>query len=271
MTAWRLTGTVPAVALAHARREVHAAVQLVADAGRSLLPPRTDDSHTSLSWSATIAGFAGEPLPPRGIRVELCVSTLVLSVLDAEQVAVAELALEGWTLEGARQWLADNLDGRVYPGHALAAIELPEALAAERSATTPLVKYPEAAELANYYANASDLLARWASTASPVRTWPHHFDIAVLVAGPHEGQTIGIGLSPGDGSYHEPYWYVTPWPYPEPTRLPPLVGEGEWHTAGWVGAALPASRLTNRDAGAQAAQVGTFFDSAYPAVQKALD
>lgn len=75
---------------------------------------------------------------------------------------------------------------------------------------------------------------------SPVRCWPHHFDIATLhMLG--DGKTIGIGLSPGDDSIRDPYWYVNLWPYPHPSRLQPLQF-GMWFTEGWTGAEMPASK-----------------------------
>ena len=41
---------------------------------------------------------------------------------------------------------------------------------------------------------------------------------------------IGVGLSPGDTYYAEPYWYVSPYPYPGLEDLPVLDGSGFWHT-----------------------------------------
>jgi hypothetical protein len=49
-------------------------------------------------------------------------------------------------------------------------------------------------------------------------------------------------MSPGDGSYSQPYFYVSPWPYPDVSTLPPLV-LGHWHTEGWVGAVLTAEEI----------------------------
>ena len=86
-----------------------------------------------------------------------------------------------------------------------------------------------------------------------MRLWPHHFDIATLWtldAGvdAEEARSVGMGLSPGDGTYAQPYWYVTPWPYPQATaeELPPLPA-GRWHAearnGGWTGAVLLGEEL----------------------------
>ena len=76
--------------------------------------------------------------------------------------------------------------------------------------------------------------------------------------------TVGVGLSPGDTSYDEPYWYVSPYPYPDTANLPPLAGDGFWHTQHWVGAVLTASRLT-QDISITEQQVESFIDSAVSA------
>ena len=52
-----------------------------------------------------------------------------------------------------------------------------------------------------------------------------------------------MGLSPGDGTFAEPYFYLLPWPSP-PGELPKLDG-GHWHTEGWTGAVLEASEFTS--------------------------
>jgi hypothetical protein len=36
---------------------------------------------------------------------------------------------------------------------------------------------------------------------------------------------------------------VTPWPYPEPLKLPPLPEIGRWHTQNFTAAVLPAHRI----------------------------
>jgi len=83
-------------------------------------------------------------------------------------------------------------------------------------------------------------------------------------------KTIGIGLSPGDGSYDEPYWYVTPWPYPESVTRPPLA-KGHWHSEGFVAAILTGTELLESShAAPQADVVDAFLDSAISVGRKLL-
>jgi hypothetical protein len=73
-------------------------------------------------------------------------------------------------------------------------------------------------------------------------------------------------LSPGDRSYNEPYWYVSPYPYPETVNLPTLDGNGFWHTHHWVGGVLRASQLmitTASNPQSQKQQVEAFLNSAF--------
>jgi hypothetical protein len=84
--------------------------------------------------------------------------------------------------------------------------------------------------------------------ASEVKCWPHHFDIASLITLVDTGEaetskSINIGMSPGDGNYNEPYFYLSPWPYPI-VELPNISETaGFWHEENWIGAILRASDL----------------------------
>jgi hypothetical protein len=87
-------------------------------------------------------------------------------------------------------------------------------------------------ELAKWYGNAALCLE---ALSSPIRCWPHHFDIATQIGS--GDRSIGVGMSPGDGNYQQPYFYVSPFPYPDVASLPALAS-GTWHTKEWVGAVL---------------------------------
>ena len=82
---------------------------------------------------------------------------------------------------------------------------------------------------------------------SPVRCWPHHFDIATLLSlapgNPETAPSVGIGMSPGDDFYVEPYFYISPWPAPPAAALPDLPKPGHWHTEGFVGAIATAHEV----------------------------
>jgi hypothetical protein len=212
--------------------ELHWAAQIASAPGTTLLEPRDDASHTNLGWDRSARALAGHPVGGRRSALRLEDATLL--VVDEAAKPIATKALAGETLESALAWLGTHYDGAKLrrPEHELP--PHPVASGAPFSgAGSP--------ELALLYARADEIIS---PIATPVRCWPHHFDIAALMSTGDE-RTIGVGLSPGDASYAEPYWYVTPWPYPK-SELPALA-RGTWHRDGWTGAVLLARHGGDRE------------------------
>ena len=207
--------------LTDARLQLHWAVQLAATVGRTLAPPRADDSHSSFRW------IDDALVQEDDFRSGLRLRDLTLLLGDAE------FALDGRTIDDGFAWLASQLPSvreelnEPMPHHAVA-----------DGAPFSLRDAEAFAELSQYYAQAARLLR---AIHDDVRTWPHHFDIATLLE-LDGGRSIGAGLSPGDESCDEPYWYVNHYPATARRDFPPLAGGGTWTTSGWVGAMLPASR-----------------------------
>jgi hypothetical protein len=131
-------------------------------------------------------------------------------------------------------------------------------------------------ELSDYYANADLVLRSYISNlpnATPVRCWPHHFDIATLLnIGLKRLQSIGIGLSPGDNKNNEPYFYVTMWPYPdmEKTTFPEL-NTGSWNNESWIGSSLKATEIIKfQEEKKQTELVAEFIESSVKGIKKVL-
>ena len=111
---------------------------------------------------------------------------------------------------------------------------------------------PRLAALSVWFAAAAEALGelrqsyrRYTPGPSPVRCWPHHFDIATLVAleEGHAARSIGIGVSPGDDYYAQPYLYLSPYPKPDTEDLPQLPPGGRWHTKDFFGAVATATDI----------------------------
>ena len=62
---------------------------------------------------------------------------------------------------------------------------------------------------------------------------------------------MGVGFSPGDDSYAQPYFYVAPWPHPKQDDLPKL-SVGHWHTAGFTAAVLTGDDILQASPGSVA-------------------
>ena len=264
---WHTLGVDDPNALQQAREQCHHAVQLLGIAGRCMLPADPSDASANLGWLDSKGLLASRPF---GGEVQysaaLSLSELTLYLIDQEYEVVQSFALAGQSFAAAYNWLKSAIDtlgldtGRFSK-------ELPYALPDfGRDEQTPfaLQEVEVMQELDDYFYNAAgllDVVTGAIAVAGDARCWPHHFDLATLITleandNPEKAVTIGFGMSPGDEKFNEPYFYCTPWPYPDPEKveLPELAGGGQWHTDGWVGAVLTASSLRQASEAAQQAR-----------------
>ena len=190
-----------------------------------------------------------------------------------------ELLLEGLESSAAGSWLDGQLVGLGLK--AGSDVELPYEMPADVAAITAFSIGPNENQLlalAGWFENAHQNLTQLAKAnahlkpgPSPVRCWPHHFDIATYVmleVGDAEtAKGIGAGMSPGDEGYAEPYFYINPWPYLEATNLPEPAPFGHWHTEGYVGLVATGSSLLS--AKNPTASTKTFLDDGFTIALKA--
>jgi hypothetical protein len=228
-------------ALAAARTLAHRGVQWPARAAWANLAPVPDDSHTSLEWDAEMAALLGQALAG-GVRVGLRMG--VYELVFTTKTRCDAFPLAGKSDAEAGTWLDGKLEAEgLKPASGVKLpYEMPPTLFARAAE-----EVPHFAALALWFAAAAEALEelrkkyrRFKPGPSPVRCWPHHFDIAIFVAlekGPVESaRAIAIGVSPGDGYYAQPYLYVSPYPKPDIENLPPLPPGGRWHMKDFFGA-----------------------------------
>lgn len=204
--------------LIDARLQAHWALQLASTIGRTTSEPAPDDSHAGFRWSEERRALRQENRFRAGLRIH------DLTLLVGEET----FPLDGCTFDEGWSWIEQRVPGvrreldMPMPHHQVA-----------DGAPFVIGSGEGLAELSADYSEAAGRLSR---IHADVRCWPHHFDIATLIA-LGEGRTIGVGMSPGDELISEPYWYVNHYP-PTPRRrdLPQLAGGGRWQTFGWVGA-----------------------------------
>ena len=279
---WSATGTVPASKLLDARLQLHWASQVVASVGYTCLEHEADWSHVSLSWDHDFKALVGKLAPGSlAYRAALRFSDFTLLLLDKHGSIYSSRKLAGGTLDQAYGWIAHTIED--FTGGPLDQQlkrldhELPTHPVCENASFS--YTSPEAfIELGEWYANAELFLQLLKTTnpkASSVQCWPHHFDIAMLFPleendDSEEAKSIGIGMTPGDDYYAEPYWYVLPWPHPSAEDVPELKGSGFWHTEEWVGAVLPASKM-RAGSEAQVADVWEFVCSGIEASRVLLE
>lgn len=267
-------GVHPLDDLERARLSCHYALQIVSAVGFTFVPARADYRHTVARWNRARGEIEG-PTAPAGFTASLDPLAGAIVLRDAEHER-DRMTLRGCTLDEAYAWLGGAIArGLGEPGCVLTrpAHDLPDHPIAHGE-PFPETSPEATSELAAWLELADVVLASAAARlpgASVPCIWPHHFDTAALVdldarAG---ARSIGIGFSPGDASYTEPYFYVNLWPYPDPsTPLPQLAGGGHWHTEGWTGAVLPGDALLRTDDRVQA--LDTFLVTAVDASRDLL-
>lgn len=225
-----------------ARIQLHWAVQLLARFGDAHVPARPDFSHSALTWDLERRRFQSEA-DPGGRRLGFDPVTFSYQLVTSAAEHDRSFALLGATLEEAVTWLS-SLPGESAPLE-IGDPDIPSHAVGDGARFDP--DRADLESLTSWFHGAHQALGsvrKARPNASPVRCWPHHLDIAVLIpldgpdADPEEARSVGAGMTPGDGTYSEPYWYVTPWPYPAAPALPPLPHGATWHTDGWIGAVL---------------------------------
>jgi hypothetical protein len=273
-TSWQILDTLNTQDFTETRLQLHYGIQFIAAVGSALAEPLPDFSHTSLNWSPDLEVFIGAPIrAAKPFRVALDPVMLTSILLDQQGETISVFPLHQKTLAEGMTWLKGEV---AQLGADVSKIELlsypedfPDHAIAHGTPFNVEKAEAERQELSRYYANTHLVLQEIVEDvvdASKIHIWPHHLDMATLIFMPIQKRgepiTIGVGLSPGDINYAEPYWYVSPYPYPAPENLPFLDGEGFWHTQEWLGGVLPASRLTQDSSEAQVKQVRSFLQSA---------
>jgi hypothetical protein len=278
-SAWRPLRGVDAGRLREARLEAHHAVQWLARTARAFVPPRPDDSHTNLGWDDALDGFTTHALAG-DVRLGLRITHLTLVLTGA--CARQSFALDGRADADARRWLGEQLGVRGLDARALdtkAPYEILDHPVTRGAAYGVSGSADALADLTAWFANANasldqvrDRMSTRGLASSPVRTWPHHFDMASLTllegGSAEHARSVNAGFSPGDEHYQEPYFYVSLHPYPDDAKLPPLPAVGHWHTRGFTAAIAPASRIVEAKDHQTAAEA--FLAAAVDAVVTAL-
>ena len=263
--------------LSDARLQLHHLVQIPAAFGGTFVEPREDDSHRVVTWNPKLGGFQSREAEIAG-PVSMVVCPFPLQIQIRAGADLHRYVLPGHTLGEAWDWAERELG--VLLGRSDAELKRPEfEIPDHRVAHHALFDANPSAleELSRWFDDALMILEQvrreCQEEASPIRSWPHHFDTATLLdfgSGPDgEPRTIGVGLSPGDEERNEPYLYVAPWPRPETTPDHELPA-GCWQEIGWVGAVLPGGELVEGSGPEQEARARVFVDSALSQARELL-
>jgi len=279
---WKKLGKRKPGSLVHSRHQLHQAIQLVAAVGRNYHLPEKGDPFGSLEWLPDINGLAGQEVDTSSgkIKCALNFDSFNLQFL-INGIPEQSIPLNGKLDQAILQEMQNSLDSLGLNGSKLdlnKPYKIPEYKIGLSEAYASNAK--EFKELAKYFGNANEVFKDLAANlegTSEVKCWPHHFDIAMVITltdtgDPEASSSIGVGLSPGDESYQEPYFYITPWPYPD-LNIPWMaeITVGHWHTEGFVAAVLTGTTLLQEEPGKyQINAVGDFLEQGLDQAKKLI-
>lgn len=228
--------------------QVHRASQWLAKAGKFLLKQKPDDSNTNLGWDESKNHVTGRRLKDnKKMRLHLDLNDFSLNVYNEEEERSGKFPLNGKNDVQAKAWLQEigsdfGIKKKVWGK------DLHYELPYSNDETTYNVNEKEGKQLAEILSAAKGIISSQVERigdASEIRIWPHHFDIAALVAQRFEDETlvasVGVGLAIPDGMIDGLYIYVSPWKKSgiKVVDAPDLPEPARWITDGWLGAATP--------------------------------
>ena len=271
---WSMLGRKAPTTLVRARLLAHHAAQWASKTARANLDAVPDDGHASLTWDAAHEVLFCKPLSTSGgdVRIGLRINGLALVILR-DRVILDTFELAGRRDSVIAVWLDSAL--RALGLKPASGVRLPYTLPAHAVARGSAYNCNGEAEalgeLAQWVGAAAEVLeevrTKFADVhpgAGPVCCWPHHFDIATLVrleeGSAETARSVGIGFSPGDEYYAQPYVYISPWPRPDIAALPQLPPPGHWHTQGFLGAVATGEAILVHEN--RAAALRDFIDAA---------
>ncbi|MEQ8705287.1 MAG: hypothetical protein RIC19_15275 [Phaeodactylibacter sp.] len=273
--------------LVNAMQQLHHAAQCVAAFGNSLIPQASDDSQSSLNWLPDIKALASQEVNlKRRVRLALIYNKFELQMINENESTMGVFPLSGQTKSTALSFVRTQARAMGVSGEDVQPIDhyqLPEH-DLNKGAPFLMTSPDDHRELAKYRHNASLIIgeiAKMYEYASPVATWPHHFDTASTITvkfddTSNQEKTVGIGFSPADGLCDEPYFYVNHWTKKEKISydtLPSLPEGGTWETStDWKGAILKASAIVKlKEATAQYELTDQFLKSGIEASLEILE
>lgn len=258
--------------MADALMQQHHAAQLIAMAGRYLVPQEPDDSNTSMEYDVDKEMLVGKPLP-NGFRLALNLVELTIKVLNSSLKPVSSFSLVNKTKQQAFDELKTILAGLNVDVSALKPelhFEIPEH-PLDKGATFSVKDKTYFQENVRHRHNAGIILSEISKQfkkAAAVKVWPHHFDTGsyIPLAFNKKGEvmrSIGIGWAVADRMINEPYFFVSYWP-PESangfdTLPPPKVGA--WLKGDWKGGVYKLSEFVNLPAAIQYKRTRSFLTS----------
>lgn len=265
---------------------MHHAAQAVAAFGDSLLPKASDDSQSSMNWNSEINALCSQEVNlKRRVRIALAYHSFKLHMINADDTSMGSFPISGQTKTTALSFVrmqARSMGKSAEEVQPISSFELPDS-PYNQGAPFLIKDLNELKEMAKYRHNATELLKAIAAKyehATPVATWPHHFDTGSVINVSFDDigeptSTVGIGMAVEDSACGEPYYYVNHWSKDKKISydsLPELTEGARWETGNFKGAILPMSVVVKaKTAEEQCQMVEKFLQEAIDASIQLID
>lgn len=268
---WNHLSPVNLQEMASVREQLHQAVQSVAAVGRHFLESSPEDENAVLQWIPNPKRLAGKWIATKKgkFRASISFAEGKIYLIDESVRIIDSFEIHDNTFNQLMVWFEEHIGKLGLPVENFN-VNLPYEIPVyptQKKQSFDLSDMALCEAFAGYYANSRMALERMRprfQNVGETTVWPHHFDQAISVKLKDSGNAetssyLGLGMSPGDEHYGQPYFYVNSWPYAEEDQLKPLKF-GSWHTEDWVGAVFLAEEIWKVPN--QPAALETFYEEA---------
>ena len=234
------------------KQQYHIAIQVVVLPGRSYLQKSPRDEHATLELDNHRNSLVGKWISCKNNRWRCGISMEQKKIYFEEEGSPEPLEADfrNKTFNELMLWLEESLATAGFSVSSLNSTT-PYKLPDYTKQKTPLCfdRNNGFEFFFPFYKNSSFLFEnfkKYVDVHCENRLWPRHLNqkISIMIKDSGEPSTstyLGLGMSPGDQYYDEPYLYVNCWPYLEGDLPEPSVGF--WHIDDWVGTVFLFSDL----------------------------
>ena len=239
-----------------ATEQVHVASQYLSMSGKFFLPNLPDDSHTNMGWNTEQQWFYSHPLlENRPIFLCLRPNDMHLLFVENDNAVLAEFPLADKTQQQGLEWvrayaLKLGINSAEYKIDLHYDMPPYADFAGQKFQNIPPEAFTAFSQLRTWGELIIAPFKNRFEHASPLRTWPHHFDHGTYIplAFDEKGETIksiGLGFAIHDHTIGEHYFYITPWEKNKTISKDELkaLPHGYWNRKNFTGAVLPFSEL----------------------------
>ena len=240
--------------------QIHVAVQYLAMAGKFLVKPKSDDSHTNMGWLPLKEKFISHPFgEDQKYFMILRPETMEIGFLDGHNHLLDTFSLKGKTQKEGTKWVKKNLKKFGFRSKYKIDLhyDLPpySELGVNKFKRSPKKAHQAFSKLRDW----ADFFITKNKVDFPLaeenRTWPHHFDHAAYIplVQTENGETtksLSLGMAIHDDLINEPYFYVSAWDAGKVLDMKDMkqLSSGSWHNEGFKGATLALSAVLAKEA-----------------------